>query len=127
MTETVLREEIERGFFGVKVQEIFSALTQKEQNLILRALRLQEKFQGRRLMFRLAVQSLFPKARIYYNAGKWLMYLPEKKSDLIDKKIELIKILFMDFSNAEIEIYFEKSFGVFGKPETMLLDNLVLI
>ena len=120
-------EEIESGFFGVKVQENFSALTQAEQNLILRALRLQEKFQGRRLMFRLAVQSLFPKARIYYNAGKWLMYLPEKKSDLIDKKIELIKILFMDFSNAEIEVYFEKSFGVFGKPETMLLDNLVLI
>ena len=120
-------EEIERGFFGVKVQENFSAITQAEQNLILRALRLQEKFQGRRLMFRLAVQSLFPKARIYYNAGKWLMYLPEKKSDLIDKKIELIKILFMDFSNAEIEIYFEKSFGVFGRPETMLLDNLVLI
>ena len=55
------------------------------------------------------------------------MYLPEKKSDLIDKKIELIKILFMDFSNAEIEVYFEKSFGVFGRPETMLLDNLVLI
>lgn len=124
--EENLRDEILKDFYGVEVKEIFLLLSPREQNLILRALRLQEISEGRRLQFMLAVQSLFPHAKVYFNSGKWLMHLPEKKSELALKKIELIKILFMDFSNAEIESYFEKSFGVFDAPKTMRLDELIL-
>ena len=123
----ILRQEIERGYFGETVKEVFETLTENEQKLILRALKLQELSEGRRLMLRLAVQSLFPKARVYFNAGKFLMYLPDKKTDSIQQKLELLKILFMDVSNAEIETYFERHFGVFGTPQTMHLDELVLI
>ena len=124
--EEILRNEIFQNFYGVEIKEIFFALSPIEQNLILRALRLQELSKGRRLYFRLAVQSLFPHAKVYFNSGKWLMFLPEKKSDSALKKIELIKILFMDFSNAEIDLYFEKSFGVFDTPRTMRLDEMIL-
>lgn len=124
--EENLRDEILKDFYGVEVKEIFLLLSPIEQNLILHALRLQEISEGKRVQFMLAVQSLFPRAKIYFNSGKWLMYLPEKKSDLILKKIELIKILFMDFSNADIELYFEKSFGVFDEPKTMRLDEMIL-
>ena len=124
---SVLRHEIEHGYFGETVKEVFETLTENEQKLILRALKLQELSEGRRLMFRLAVQSLFPAARVYFNAGKFLMYLPYKKNDSIQQKLELLKILFMDISNAEIETYFERHFGVFGTPQTMHLDELVLI
>ena len=124
--ENILRDEIECGYFGEDVKEIFATLTDSEQNLILRALKLQEISEGRRLMLRLAAQSLFPTARIYFNAGKFLMCLPDAKTDSALKKIELLKILFMDVSNAEIETYFEKSFGVFGTPQTMRLDEMIL-
>ena len=124
--ENILRDEIDCGYFGDEVKEIFATLTDEEQNLILRALKLQEFSEGRQIMFRLAAQSLFPTARIYFNAGKFLMCLPDAKTDSALKKIELLKILFMDVSNAEIETYFEKSFGVFGTPQTMRLDEMIL-
>ena len=124
--EQILRDEIGRGYFGDAVKEIFSTLTEDEQNLILRALKLQELPEGRQLMFRLAAQSLFPTARIYFNAGKFLMYLPDAKTDSTLRKIELLKILFMDVSNAEIDLYFERHFGIFGTPQTMHLDKMIL-
>lgn len=124
--EQILREEIEGGYFGDAVKKIFATLDDVEQNLILRALKLQELSQGRKLMFRLATQSLFPTARVYFNAGKFLMYLPDAKTDSALNKIELLKILFMDVSNAKIDLYFERHFGIFGTPQTMHLDEMIL-
>ena len=125
--EQVLRDELEGGYFGDEVKKIFATLDDDEQNLILRALKIQELSKGRRLMFRLAAQSLFPTARIYFHEGKFLMYLPQAETDSTLKKIELLKILFMDVSNAEIDLYFELPFGVFGTPQTMRLNFLQLI
>ena len=124
--EQVLRKELEGGYFGDSAKKIFSTLTNNEQNLILRALKLQELSKGRQLMFRLAAQSLFPKAKIYFNEGKFLMYLPEVKTETALNKIELLKILFMDVSNNDIDLYFERHFGIFGTPQTMLLDEMIL-
>lgn len=124
--EEVLRDEIKAGYYGESVKENFSVLLPAEQNLILRALRLQEVSQGRRLKFRLAVQGLFPNSRVCFFEGRWLLYLPQKKSELTLKKVALIENLFMDFSNAEMELYFEKPFGVFGMPQTMVLDSMVI-
>lgn len=125
--EPILREELECGYFGDTVKKIFLTLDEVEQNLILRALKLQELSQGRQLMFRLAAQSLFPTARVYFNAGKFLMYLPDAENDSTLQKIELLKILFMDVSNEEIDLYFEWHFGIFGTPQTMQLDKMILI
>ena len=125
--EQILRDELEGGYFGDAAKKIFMTLDDAEQNLILRALKLQELSQGRQLMFRLAAQSLFQTARVYFNAGKFLMYLPQAETDSTLKKIELLKILFMDVSNAEIDLYFELPFGVFGTPQTMRLNFLQLI
>ena len=124
--EQILRDELEGGYFGDAAKKIFMTLDDAEQNLILRALKLQELSQGRQLMFRLAAQSLFPTARVYFNAGKFLMYLPDAKTDSALMKIELLKILFMDVSNAEIDLYFERHFGIFGTPQTMHLDKMIL-
>ena len=125
--EQILRDELEGGYFGDAAKKIFATLDDAEQNLILRALKLQELSQGRKLMFRLAAQSLFPTARVYFNAGKFLMYLPDAENDSTLQKIELLKILFMDVSNAEIDLYFEWHFGVLGTPQTMQLDKMILI
>lgn len=124
--EQILRDEILNGYFGDDVKEIFATLKDDEQNLILRALKLQELSEGRQLMFRLAAQSLFPIAHIYFNEGKFLMCVPDAKTDSALKKIELLKILFMDFSNAEIDVYFGCHLGIFGTPQTMHLDEMIL-
>ncbi len=124
--EEILRDEITNGCYGSEAKNFFCALTTDEQKKILRALRLQELSGGRELKFSLAARSLFPDAKIFFHAGKFLIWLPEKKSDAALKKIELIKILFMDLSNAEFEIFFERSFGVFGSPATLQLDEMIL-
>lgn len=124
--EEILREEIKSGCYGEAAKNFFSALKDTEQDLILRALKLQELSSGRRLSLRLAVYSLFPDGQLVFNEGKFLLWLPCKESAATLNKIELIKILFMDFSNAELDIYFGRSFGMFGSPQTLLLDEVIL-
>ena len=123
--EEILRGELSCGIWGATAKEIFSTLTTDEQNLILQALKLQELSDGRQLKFMLALKSLFPDSEIYFY-GKFLLFLPEEKSEAALRKVELIKILFMEVGNTELEIYFGKSFGVFGTPQTMRLDEMIL-
>ncbi len=124
--EELLREELNQGYYGAEAKKIFGALTQAEQDLILRALKLQEQCEGRQLKFMLALKSLFPHSEIYFHTGKFLLCLPEEKSAAALEKIELIKILFMAAGNSELEIYFGEHFGVFGTPRTMRLDEMIL-
>ena len=123
--EELLREEINRGDYGTRAKELFGTLSITEQDLILRALRLQEQVGGRQLKFTLAIKSLFPKSEIYFYK-KFLLWLPEPESEATLNKIELIKILFMDVGNMELELYFGRHFGVFGTPWTMRLDEMIL-
>ena len=115
--EEILRGELSCGIWGATAKEIFSTLTTDEQ--------LQELSDGRQLKFMLALKSLFPDSEIYFY-GKFLLFLPEEKSEAALRKVELIKILFMEVGNTELEIYFGKSFGVFGTPQTMRLDEMIL-
>ena len=123
--EGLLRKEINRGCYGTRAKELFGTLTTPEQDLILRALKLQEQCGGRQLQFTLAIKSLFPKSELYFYK-KFLLWLPEPRSEAMLNKIELIKILFMDVGNTELEIYFGRHFGVFGTPQTMRLDEMIL-
>ncbi|MCR5834300.1 MAG: hypothetical protein K6G55_06610 [Selenomonadaceae bacterium] len=124
--EEILRDELNRGCYGADAKKYFSSLTANEQELILRALKLQEMSGGHELRLALAIRSIFPDGKLFVNDGKFLLYLPEKKSAAAMNKVELIKILFMDISNAEIDIYFERCFGVFGSPITMHTDEMIL-
>lgn len=123
--EELLREEINRGYYGTRAKELFGTLTTPEQDLILRALKLQEQCGGRQLQFTLAIKSLFPDSELYFYK-KFLLWLPEPRSEETLNKIELIKILFMDVGNTELELYFGRHFGVFGTPRTMRLDEMIL-
>lgn len=121
----ILREELNCGYWGATAKKLFNALNAVEQSAILRALKLQELSQGRRLKFLLAVKSLFPNSEIYFYK-KFLLWLPEEKSQAALNKIALIKILFMEVGNTELEIFFGAHFGVFGSPQTMRLDEMIL-
>ena len=121
----ILREELNCGYWGATAKKLFNALNAVEQTAILRALKLQELSQGRRLKFLLAVKSLFPNSEIYFYK-KFLLWLPEEKSQAALNKIALIKILFMEVGNTELEIFFGAHFGVFGSPNTMCLDEMIL-
>ena len=121
-----LRDELTRGLWGADVAENFRALSPEEQTSILRVLKRQELGGGRRLYFRAALQSLFPAGNVYFYEGKFLLCLPEDKSAAALSKVALIKILFMDAGNSRLEIYFARRFGVFGTPQTMRLDEMIL-
>lgn len=123
--EELLRTEINRGYYGTRAKELFGTLTIAEQDSILHALKLQEQCGGRQLQFTLAIKSLFPDSELYFYK-KFLLWLPEPRSEATLNKIELIKILFMDVGNTELELYFGRHFGVFGTPRTMQLDEMIL-
>ena len=123
--EELLRKELNRGYYGKRAKELFGTLTIAEQALILRALKVQEQSVERRLQFTLAIKSLFPDSELYFYK-KFLLWLPEPSSEATLNKIELIKILFMEVGNTELELYFGRHFGVFGTPWTMRLDEMIL-
>lgn len=124
--EELLSTELNNGYWGATAKKIFSELTEDERYIILRALKLQEQTEGRRLKFLLAFKNLFPVSEVYRYNGRFLLCLPEEKSEAALKKIELIKILFLEVGNVELEIYFGEHFGVFGSPQTMRLDEMIL-
>ena len=123
--EELLRKELNRGYYGKRAKELFGTLTITEQDLILRALKVQEQSGGWRLQFTLAIKGLFPDSELYFYK-KFLLWLPEPSSEATLNKIELIKILFMEVGNTELELYFGRHFGVFGTPWTMRLDEMIL-
>lgn len=123
--EELLRKEINCGYYGKRAKELFDTLTITEQDSILRALKVQEQCGGRRLQFTLAIKNLFPDSELYHYK-KFLLWLPEPRSEATINKIELIKILFMEVGNTELELYFGRHFGVFGTPRTMHLDEMIL-
>ena len=123
--EEILRKELLSGTWGAAAKEIFQSLTPAEQKSILHALKLQELSAGRSLEFLAAVKGLFPDSEIYFYK-RFLRWLPEEDSATARRKIKLIKILFMEVGNTELEIFFGAHFGVFGSPRTMQLDEMIL-
>ncbi len=129
LEEFVLQRSLERGVYGKKLAEIFtSSLTGMERQAIIHLLYQQEKSKGRILYYKEALHILFPKAIAYFyeDEQRFLIYVPEPFTKEGMQKQILLRLLFLDLTCKEEFFYFDRHFGIIGKPPTMRMDNMIL-
>lgn len=122
-----LMEEIIDGLFGTGAKREFELFNKREQTkLIYQMIHL---YSGGdcSVLFCSALKIIFSDVYIYtLNKDKILLYVEEKESTVLKKKISFIKDIFLPIE-MELDVFWDRHFGVFGVEETMVLDEIELL
>jgi len=121
-------KDIENGLFGVEAKDCLTCLTFTERKLVGNYLLQLYHMQEEIYLFEEAVKQWFNHATVYANtreSDKIFLYLAEKESVNLLKKIKLLSILFLPFKY-ELEIYWQYLFGIIAVDETMGIDQMVI-
>lgn len=127
LREDALDRQLVQGAFGEAIKDRYRRLTLEQKWRIVGFLRRQEQENGRRLYFREVVQSLFPRASIYFYKRDlvFLIYLPQPENDADTNCMELLRMLFLDVT-ARQQLYWAYPFGIIGRKQTMRLNHMRL-
>lgn len=122
-----MEEEIKSGLFGVKAQREFELFDKKEKSdLIYQMLHLYSGGDCGTL-FCNALKIIFSNIFVYIlKNDKILLFVEEKESTVLRKKISFIKDIFLPMG-MELDVFWNRHFGVFGIEETMVLDEIELL
>lgn len=122
-----LREEIEYGLWGNKVQSIFKALTDSDKECILYILsnRLQNDNQS---CFMDSVGKAFPFSSLCYEekTKAYYLYIGAEENIYNTNKLEVIKILFWTV-NRNLKIVWNYHYGIVGCDDTMHIDYIQIV
>ncbi len=127
LEEEQIEQEIEKNFYGEKIKKIYINLAKKEQMIILSLLNYKNKINNKKSLFCEAISKIFPKAILYFykEKRKFLLYIAENDTkENIDKMI-LIEDLFLD-NICNLEVFWNKHFGIIEENNTMSIDNIVI-
>ncbi|MCQ5210860.1 MAG: hypothetical protein UCI88_10750 [Megasphaera massiliensis] len=120
-------EDIRRGRYGQEVQQGYKCLTADEKAILLQAvLQHEEGTMSGRSVYRLTLQRFFPEARVYYQEGdEFLVYIPAAKSEINEKKVRLLELLFLDWL-LETKVFWQRHFGIIGHEPTMHIGSIAI-
>lgn len=119
--------EITEGLFGEKVIKDFELFTADEQDVLMNQVLHLYSGGECRTLFCNALKLIFSNIYVYIlDYRKILLYIGEKETIVIKKKINFIKDIFLPIGT-EMDIFWNQHFGVFGVEETMILDEIALI
>ncbi|WP_086347947.1 hypothetical protein [Candidatus Enterococcus clewellii] len=123
-----VQEDIRKGLFGHLVQKNYAHFSFLEQKHIAQnLLRLYQTNQGI-LIFKETIQYVYPKAIqfVHLNEKNELtIFLQIRKTALEEKKIAVLKELFLPFKFS-LAIYYEHMIGILAVDAFMKIDELVL-
>jgi len=124
-----LMEDIRKGSFGEKSADAFALFETGEQRMIVtyllglyRSARYKELFKG-------LIKGLYENAIIYEGrdrAEAIYLYIGRKDTEKERKKIHFLVDTFLPLSE-NVEIFYDKHFGIMDVEETMVTDMLLLI
>ena len=122
------RGELQNGNYGTAIQALFASIPVPEQNIIARHLAQQELGAGRRLLFREAIEELFPEVRLYFyrDEERFVVWLPFAETEERVKVLSLWEKLFLAVSCREPRYFWQYHFGIIGQDETMHLDETAI-
>lgn len=120
--------ELQNGNYGAVIQALFTSIPAPEQNIIARHLAWQELGAGRRLLFREAIEELFPGVRLYFyrDEERFAVWLPFAETEERVKILSLWEKLFLAASCREPRYFWQYHFGIIGRDETMHLDEIAI-
>lgn len=124
-----LKEEMLKGAFGQKASEAFGLFDDKEQRRIITSLLgLYRSAHYKELLLGL-IKALYENAVVYEGrdrAETMFIYIGKKETEAEKKKIRFLTDTFLPL-NEEVEIFYDKHFGILDVEETMGLDKILLI
>ena len=125
--EKLIERDILSGFYGETIKHRYRLLTRDKQIIICNLLRKKAADSNKKSYFYQSVQQFFSGARMYYYVSqkKFLLYLPYAKTATNERKINLLLDLFFDITS-DIEIFWNKHFGILGRTETMCMDKMII-
>jgi hypothetical protein len=126
--EKFILEDLENGIFGEEVKEKIRFFNLEEKYLI--AQNILDLYTTGQTMYILKniVKSIFKNSIIYSNTDEkeeLIFYIGEEKNEVIEKKLNLLIILFLPIKY-QLEIYYENHFGIIDIDETMRIDQIAL-
>lgn len=79
-------------------------------------------------LFQQAVRSMYPRAIVYRNNGVYrevLIYLPQKKNETDEKKLDFLTHMFLDI-NYTVYTFWGHHFGIIDVADTLDLDEMIV-
>lgn len=122
-----LRDEIERGMWGSKVQDSFKGLTERDKDCILYVLssRIQK---DNRSFFMEAVGKCFPFSSLCYEekTDLYYLYIGVAETDYNINKLDVIKALFWNINRKLLPVW-DYHYGIVGCNDTMHIDSIQIV
>lgn len=119
---------IKEGHYGEKTVKLFECFKEYEKYIIADILYESQNKITNTNTFKLAIKQIFEDSAIYdnkYSGTNLVLYLNYPKSRENQDKIKLILEFFMPII-LEIDIFWEKHFGVIGNNITMKINEIVM-
>ena len=122
------RGELQNGNYGAAIQALFNSISKPERNIMARYLAQQEFGAGRQLLFREAIEELFPGVRLYFyrDEERFAVWLPFAETEERGKILSLWEKLFLAASCRKPRYFWQYHFGIIGRDETMHLDEIAI-
>ncbi len=128
MIEERLDQELRKGGYGQRAKDLYVKLTEGEQRIVARNLRRQEACDETELRYVQAVHDIFPGSRVYYyhDEQRFVVWIPQRETSNTQDRLELLKILFLDLTCNEPQVFWERHVGVMGIDIAPRVDEAVV-
>lgn len=123
-----IEEQIHEGIWGNKVKEYFIYFSSQEKRILLKGIQTLYKIGTTITLLVQIIKQVFKGSCIYKSqerGNEIYIYIPERKTPVLEKKLELIRWFFMDIE-VQSHIYWDRHFGIIGIESTMKIDEIVV-
>lgn len=125
--KSYLINEIANGLLGTKVKREFELFDNEEKTALIYQIIHLYSGGDSRVLFCSALKAFLTNIFVYtLNEDKILLFVGEKESTILRKKISFTKDIFLPIE-MQVDIFWDRHFGVFEVEETMVLDEIELL
>ena len=122
-----LRNEIDCGIWGKKIQELLGELTEADRECVLYVLSRRIRYDNQS-SFMEVIGRVFPVSSLCFEEKTKLFYLyvASEETDYNAKKLNLIKTLFWTL-NKDLKVIWNHHYGIIGCDDTMHINSIQVV
>jgi len=123
-----LRQEIQNGYWGALAENNWKQLNEKHQEVLLHSLYMKLINDSPDDYFFMTVQRLFSVVSLIYekSANQYYLYIGERKTEYNQILINFVIGFFWSIQK-DIEIVWEKHYGIIGSDNTMKISEILIV
>lgn len=123
-----LERELQDGYWGVLIKENWAQINEKHKEIILHSLYMKVVNHSPKDYFFMAIQKLFSVVSLVYekDTDTHYLYIGETKTEYAQMLVSIVVSLFGSIQN-NIEIIWEKHYGIIGSDNTMKISEILIV